>query len=73
MGHYCRICGRERANEKFSGKGHATHVCKDCAREQKAEARRKKAARKLVDPQTDETKMTTDGGTTERLVDEARF
>ena len=30
MGHYCRICGRERANEKFSGKGHRLHVCKDC-------------------------------------------
>jgi ribosome-binding protein aMBF1 (putative translation factor) len=32
MGHYCRICGRARANEKFSGKGHRVHVCKDCAR-----------------------------------------
>ena len=30
MGHYCRICGRERANEKYSGKGHRVHVCKDC-------------------------------------------
>jgi ribosome-binding protein aMBF1 (putative translation factor) len=30
MGHYCRICGRTRANEKFSGKGHKNHVCKDC-------------------------------------------
>jgi len=32
MGHYCRICGRTRPNEKFSGKGHRAHVCKDCAR-----------------------------------------
>ena len=32
MGHYCRICGRTRPNEKFSGKGHRSHVCKDCAR-----------------------------------------
>ncbi len=32
IGHYCRICGRYRANEKFSGKGHKIHVCKDCAR-----------------------------------------
>ena len=32
MRHYCKICGRHRANEKFSGKGHATHVCKDCMR-----------------------------------------
>ena len=31
-GHYCRICGRRRPNEKFSGKGHATHICKDCAK-----------------------------------------
>lgn len=30
VGHYCRICGRERANEKFSGKGHRVHICKDC-------------------------------------------
>jgi hypothetical protein len=32
MGHYCWVCGRTRANEKFSGKGHARHVCKDCQR-----------------------------------------
>ena len=31
MGHYCRICGRTRANEKFSGKGHKNHVCRDCS------------------------------------------
>src|SRR5215831_513177 len=30
MGHYCRICGRERASEQFSGKGHKIHVCKRC-------------------------------------------
>ena len=32
MGHYCRICGRTRPNEAFSGKGHRTHVCKECNR-----------------------------------------
>ena len=32
QGHYCKICGRRRANEKFSGSGHAAHICKDCAR-----------------------------------------
>ena len=37
MGHYCRLCGRTRPNEKFSGKGHRTHVCKDCARMPKEE------------------------------------
>lgn len=31
MGHYCRICGRTRSNEKFSGKGHKKHICKDCS------------------------------------------
>ena len=37
MGHYCRICGRERANEKFSGQGHRIHVCKDCQKLPRAE------------------------------------
>jgi len=32
MGHYCHICGRVRANEKFSGRGHRDHICKDCQR-----------------------------------------
>ena len=31
MGHFCRICGRLRPNEQFSGKGHRQHVCKICA------------------------------------------
>ena len=31
-GHYCRICGSLRPNEAFSGKGHRTHVCNNCAR-----------------------------------------
>ena len=31
-GHYCRICGRYRANEKFSGGGHKNHICKDRAK-----------------------------------------
>ena len=32
MGHHCRICGRTRPNEAFSGKGHRNHVCKECGR-----------------------------------------
>ena len=32
MGHFCRICGRTRANEEFSGRGHRDHICKDCQR-----------------------------------------
>lgn len=30
-GHYCRICGASKANEAFSGKGHAKHICKECS------------------------------------------
>lgn len=30
-GHYCRVCGEYKANEKFSGKGHASHICKKCS------------------------------------------
>jgi hypothetical protein len=44
-GHYCHVFGRYRANEKFSGKGHARHICKDCAREQKAAARQRRRER----------------------------
>ena len=31
MAHYCRICGNHKPNEKFSGKGHRTHICKQCS------------------------------------------
>jgi ribosome-binding protein aMBF1 (putative translation factor) len=37
MGHYCRICGRERPNEQFSGKGHKVHMCKRCVAMPKSE------------------------------------
>jgi hypothetical protein len=30
-GHWCWSCGRVLPNEKFSGKGHARHLCKQCA------------------------------------------
>jgi uncharacterized protein YozE (UPF0346 family) len=36
-GHYCKICGEHKANEKFSGKGHAAHICKVCASKSPAE------------------------------------
>ena len=26
------VCGKIRPNEKFSGKGHAAHICKACAK-----------------------------------------
>lgn len=37
MGHWCKICGRMRANEKFSGKGHKQHICKQCSQLPRAE------------------------------------
>lgn len=37
MGHYCRICKRERPNEQFSGNGHKIHVCKRCNARPKSE------------------------------------
>jgi hypothetical protein len=39
MGHYCRICGGERPNEQFSGKGHRIHVCKHCQKLPKSQRR----------------------------------
>lgn len=32
MGHYCKICGCIKPNEKFSGKGHKNHICKECSK-----------------------------------------
>lgn len=37
MGHYCKICGRTKADERFSGKGHSIHICKECSRIPKKE------------------------------------
>ncbi|MTI66734.1 MAG: hypothetical protein FH753_09065 [Firmicutes bacterium] len=31
-GHYCYVCDKVLANEKFSGKGHKKHICKKCMR-----------------------------------------
>lgn len=31
-GHYCKVCGEYKANEKFSGKGLAAHICKACSK-----------------------------------------
>lgn len=36
-GHYCKIRGEYKANEKFSGKGHAAHICKACSKLSTAE------------------------------------
>ena len=37
MGRRCRICSRERANDKLGGKGYAAFVCRDCRQRPKAE------------------------------------
>ena len=31
-GPYCWCCERRRPNEKFSGKGHSRHLCRECSR-----------------------------------------
>ncbi len=31
QGQYCKVCGEYKAHEKFSGRGHAAHICKKCA------------------------------------------
>lgn len=31
-GHFCWVCERIRPNERFTGRGHARHVCRDCAK-----------------------------------------
>ncbi|MEI7457681.1 MAG: hypothetical protein WCK93_13260 [Nitrosomonadales bacterium] len=36
-GHFCHLCQAILPNERFSGKGHARHVCTDCSRMPKGE------------------------------------
>ena len=31
-GHYCWSCDRYRPNERFSGRGHARHLCRECSK-----------------------------------------
>jgi len=39
MSHCCWKCGEYLVNEKFSGKGHARHICKQCMIEERAHRR----------------------------------
>lgn len=48
QGHYCRVCGEYKANEKFSGKGHAAHICKACSRLSAAEQAEAMALNRLM-------------------------
>jgi len=47
QGHFCKVCGEHKANEKFSGKGHAAHICKACASLPVAERNAMEAIRKI--------------------------
>lgn len=46
-GHFCKVCGEHKANEKFSGKGHAAHICKSCMALSAAERSEMMAIRKI--------------------------
>lgn len=48
-GHYCKVCGEYKANEKFSGKGHAAHICKACSRLPPEKCSEMMVLNKLVD------------------------
>ncbi len=48
-GHYCKICGEYKANEKSSGKGHAAHICKSCSRLSAAEKAEAMTINRLMD------------------------
>ena len=45
-GHYCRICNRIKPNEKFTGEGHAQHICKECWIIKRRKMREKKKSKK---------------------------
>ncbi|MDE7219876.1 MAG: hypothetical protein K2O45_09675 [Oscillospiraceae bacterium] len=49
QGHYCKICGEYKANEKFSGKGHAAHICKSCSKLSAAEKAEAMTINRLMD------------------------
>jgi hypothetical protein len=44
QGHYCKVCQRYRANEKFGGKGRREHICKSCNQDLQRHKREQKRA-----------------------------
>jgi hypothetical protein len=46
-GHYCKVCGEHKANEKFSGGGHTAHICKSCAAKSPEQRNEDMALRKI--------------------------
>ena len=65
QGHYCRRCHRHRANEKFSGAGHARHICKSCENEKRAELKRK---RQIAEAKRVATNMFQDIGSADEAI-----
>ncbi len=47
MGHFCWCCERERRHEKFTGRGHRDHICKDCQKLPKKEREIRQAIRNI--------------------------
>jgi hypothetical protein len=48
MPHYCRHCERYLANERFTGRGHHQHLCKECSRRPKGEIRKADQLREIA-------------------------
>ncbi len=46
-GHFCWCCERVKANERFSGRGHALHLCNDCSKLGKEELAYRQAVRDI--------------------------
>jgi len=46
-GHFCYVCGERKPNEKFSGHGHAHHICRACQALPVAERNEMIAIRKI--------------------------
>jgi hypothetical protein len=48
MPHYCRHCERYLANERFTGRGHHQHLCKECSRRPKGEIQKADQLREIA-------------------------
>lgn len=53
-GHYCWSCDRYRANERFNGRGHGRHLCRDCQKLGAAELTYRQHVRNIERCLTDE-------------------
>lgn len=46
-GHFCWCCNQQLPNERFSGRGHRDHVCRDCKRLPREERAFRQAVRDM--------------------------